>query len=97
MRPLAVLIAIVFGSTAAISFGLVATLIVLFILKDNHPEFGGELKPLMLNSGLFLVLLAASGASLYANLKTLHWRWLAFGAMCLVLVGTGFLLWPQPR
>jgi hypothetical protein len=94
LRPLAVLIAIVFGSTAAISFGLVATLIVLFILKDNHPEFAGELKPLMFNSGLFLLLLAASGASLYANLKSLPWRGLAFGAMCLILIGTGFFLWP---
>lgn len=96
MRPLAVLIAIVFGSTAAISFGLIATLIVLSILQGRHPEFGSELKPLILNSGLFVLLLVASGASLYANLRSLPWKWLPFGAMCLILIGTGWFLW-SPR
>ncbi len=95
MRPAAVLIAIVFGSSAAISFGLVATVIVLFVLKGKYPEYGGELVPLMKSSSWFLLLLAASGASLYSTLKELRWRRAAVAAMCLILLGSGLYFWPR--
>lgn len=95
MRPAAVLIAIVFGSSAAISFGLVATLFVLFVLQGKYPQFSGELVPLMKSSGWFLLLLAASGASLYSTLKELRWRRAALATMCLILLGSGLYFWPQ--
>jgi hypothetical protein len=96
LRPLAVLIAIVFGSAAAISFGLIATLVVLFVLRTKYPEFSHELVPLLLSSGIFLLILASSGASLYATLKSLRWRGLAMAAMCLIVIGAGLYLWPRP-
>ena len=95
MRPLAVLIAIVFGSATAISFGLLATLIVLFVLKDKYPQFGAELLPLLLSSGVFLLIVAASGASLYSTLKASRWQGLAHAAMCLIVLGAGLYLWPR--
>jgi len=95
LRPLAVLIAIIFGSAAAISFGLLATLIVLFVLKDKYPQFSGELLPLLLSSGIFLLILVSSGASLYSTLKSLRWRGLALAAMCLIVLGAGLYYWPE--
>ena len=96
MRPLAVLIAILFGSLAAISFGLFSTLIVFFFLKGEHPEFAVELPQLLLSSVIVLVMAAAAGTSLYANLKTLPWRTPAFAAMCLIILVGGRILWPAP-
>ena len=95
MRPLAVLIAIVFGSATAITFGLLATLIVLFILKDKYPQFAAELLPLLLISGIFLLIVASSGASLYSTLTARRWRGFAQAAMCLIVLGAGVYLWPR--
>lgn len=95
MRPAAVLIAIIFGSAAAISFGLVATVIVLFALKGRYPEYGSELAPLMKGSGWFLLLLASSGASLYGLLKARPWRGWAIGSMCLIMLVAGAYFWPR--
>lgn len=97
MRPFAVLIAIIFGSSAAISFGLVATLFVLFVLRNDYPEYAGELPALARSSMVFLVLLAASGASLYGLLRSTRWRWVAVTTMCLIILGLILLYWPQPR
>ena len=58
MRPLAVLIAIVFGSAAAISFGLLSTLIVFVVLRNKHPEVAAELPQLLLSSAVVLVIVA---------------------------------------
>jgi len=91
VRPLAVLIAIVFGSSAAISFGLLSTLIVFFFLRNKHAEIATELPQLLLSSAVVLVMTASAGASLYSS----RWRGLAFGAMCLIMLGGGLILWPQ--
>ncbi len=95
MRPLAVLIAIVFGSAAAISFGLLSTLIVFVVLRSKHPEVAAELPQLLLSSAVVLVMTASAGASLYSTLKSLRWRGVALGAMCLIIMGGGWILWPS--
>lgn len=95
MRPFAVLNAIVFGSATAISFGLVAVLIIYLILQGRHPQLSEELLPLFWSSLQFLSLAGASGASLYATLKRLHWRWIAQIAMWFILAAIIVLYWPQ--
>lgn len=85
MRPLAVLNAIVFGSAAAITFGLCGVLIIFLVLQGRHPEMRGELPALVRSGALFALLAAVSGASLFAMLKRLHWRWWAQTAMWLVI------------
>jgi hypothetical protein len=95
LRPLAVLIAIVFGSSAAISFGLLSTLIVFIVLRNKHPEFAAELPQLLLSSVVVLVMTGSAGASLYSTLRSLRWRGLALVAMCLIILGGGVLLWPR--
>lgn len=95
MRPLAVLNAILFGSAAAITFGLCAVLIIYLVLQGRHPQLAAEFGPLLRSSGLFAVLAAVSGLSLYATLKGLSWRWMAQTAMWVALAVTVMLYWPR--
>jgi hypothetical protein len=87
MRPLAVLNAILFGSAAAIAFGLSGVAVVFLILRGRHSEIGAELPALLQSGLLFVALTAVSGASLFAMLKGLWWRWLAQWAMWLLVAG----------
>ena len=95
MRPLTVLNAIIFGSAAAITFGLTAVIIIYLVLKGRHPELATEFVPLLKSSAQFAVLAAVSGASLLAMLKDLHWRWIAQTAMWFTTVAIGLLYWPR--
>lgn len=94
MRPLAVLTALVFGSAAAISFGLTATAVVFYVLSGEEPRLAEELPPLLRSCGWFLGLAGISGACLYATLKGLRWRWAGQAAMWLFLAAIGWVYWP---
>jgi flagellar motor component MotA len=95
MRPLAVLNAIIFGSAAAITFGLLGVVVIFLVLKGSNPAMSGEFPALLRSSAVFLVLAAVSGASLLALLKTLKWRWLAQLAMWVTVAGIAALYWPK--
>jgi uncharacterized membrane protein YfcA len=95
MRPAAVLNAIIFGSAAAITFGLTGVLIIFLVLKGDHPQMRTELPALLRSSMVFAVLTAVSAASLYALLKGLKWRWAAQVGMWLVIGGIAVLYWPR--
>jgi hypothetical protein len=95
MRPIAVLNAIIFGSAAAITFGLLGVVVIFLVLKGSNPAMSDEFPALLRSSAVFVVLAAVSGASLLALLKTLKWRWLAQTAMWAVLVGIAALYWPD--
>lgn len=95
MRPLAVLNAIVFGSAAAITFGLGGVLVIFLILQGQYPQMRAEFPVLVRSSVLFAVLAAVSGASLLGMLKGRPWRWVAHAAMWLVVVGIAAIYWPR--
>jgi hypothetical protein len=95
MRPLTVLNAIVFGSAAAITFGLTAVIVIYLVLRGEHPELASEFTPLLRSSAQFALLSAVSGLSLLAMLKGLRWRWIAQSAMWFTAVGIGLLYWPR--
>jgi hypothetical protein len=95
MRPLAVLNAIVFGSAAAITFGLLGVVVIFLVLKGSNPALNGEFPALLRSSAVFAVLAAVSGASLLGLLKTLKWRWWAQLAMWAVVAGIAILYWPE--
>ena len=95
MRPLAVLNAIVFGSAAAITFGLLGVVVIFLVLKGTNPAFDSEFPALLRNSVAFAVLAAVSGTSLWALLKTLRWRWYAQAAMWAAVAGIALLYWPE--
>lgn len=87
MRPLAVLNAILFGSAAAITFGLFGVLVVFLILGGRYPEMRAELPALWRSGALFAALAVVSGASLFSVLKGLRWRWVAQIATWLLVAG----------
>lgn len=95
MRPLAVLNAIIFGSAAAITFGLLGVVVIFLVLKGSNPEMRNEFPALVRSSAAFTVLAVVSGASLFAMLKTLKWRWLAQASMWAVTAGIAVLYWPE--
>lgn len=95
MRPLAVLNAIVFGSAAAITFGLSAVVIVYLILQQRHPQLAAEFGLLLRSDAVFAGLAAMSGISLFAMLKGLRWRWIAQLAMWFTVAATVAIYWPD--
>lgn len=95
MRPLAVINAIVFGSAAAISFGLCAVLVIFLVLRGQHPEFDEELMPLVRGSVAFVALAVVAGASLRGVMQARRWRWLAFGGMWATVLFIAMLYWPK--
>jgi hypothetical protein len=95
MRPLAVLNAIVFGSAAAITFGLLGVVVIFLVLKGGNPAMSDEFPALVRSSAVFAVLAVVSGASLWALLKTRQWRWWAQAAMWMAVSGIALLYWPK--
>jgi len=89
------LIAIVFGSAAAIAFGLVATGVVFAFLQNEYPELTREVGPLLSSCAWFVGLGAVSGAALYSTVKNLRWRAIAQMGTALTLVAVGLAYWPR--
>jgi hypothetical protein len=90
MRPLAVLIAIVFGSAVSLALGLGMTWIVLLFLPEYAEIFAGEKGPLLQAIALFTMMASAAGGSLYGELRSRPWRYLAHG---LLLAMLGLAVW----
>lgn len=95
MRPAAVLIAIVFGSAAAISFGLMATSVVFLFLRGDHPRLEREIYPLLASCAWFVALAGVSGAALYSTLKGLRWKRYAQIATALTLTAVTIVFLPR--
>ena len=74
MRPFTVLIGIVLGSAASITFGLGTVLIVFFVLAGEHPELSRETPRLMSSLAAFTILTAASAGSFVAQANVRRWR-----------------------
>ena len=74
MRPFTVLIGIVLGSAASITFGLGTVLIVFCVLAGRHPDLTRELPRLTLSLLAFAVLTAASAGSFFGQVKGRRWR-----------------------
>jgi hypothetical protein len=95
MRPFTVLIGIVLGSAASITFGLCAVLIVFCVLRGEHPELRREMPQLGLSLIAFGALTAASAYSFLGQAKLRAWRGWAHAAtlagLCLVVL----LYWPR--
>jgi hypothetical protein len=95
MRPLTVLIGIVLGSAASITFGLGAVLIVFCVLAGRHPDLWRELPRLMLSLLAFGLLTAASAGSFLGQAKARPWRGWAHVATLAVLAGITLWYWPH--
>ena len=95
MRPFTVLIGIVLGSAASITFGLGAVLIVFCVLAGRHPDLMRELPRLLLSLLAFALLTAASAGSFLGQAKGRPWRAWAHVATAVTLSGIVLLYWPR--
>ena len=95
MRPFTVLIGIVLGSAASITFGLAAVLIVFCVLAGKHPDLLRELPRLSLSLLAFGILTAASAGSFLGQAKARPWRGWAHVATLAVLAGITLCYWPN--
>jgi hypothetical protein len=95
MRPFTVLIGIVLGSAASITFGLGAVLIVFCVLVGKHPDLSRELPQLLLSLLAFGVLTAASAGSFLGQAKGRSWRGWAHAATLACLGLVVLLYWPR--
>jgi hypothetical protein len=95
MRPFTVLIGIVLGSAASITFGLGTVLIVFCVLAGEHPDLAREMPQLLLSWGAFVVLTAASAGSFLGQVKERSWRGWAHLATAVCLCAVVLLYWPR--
>jgi hypothetical protein len=95
MRPFTVLIGIVLGSAASITFGLGAVLIVFCVLAGRHPDLWRELPRLVLSLLAFGLLTAASAGSFLGQAKGRPWRRWAHACTLGVLAGITLWYWPH--
>lgn len=94
MRPFLLLLGVVLGSAASISFSLLAVTIVFGLLHGRYPRLEAELGPLMLNLAIFLVLTAVAAVSFYAELRQKLWRHATAAALGALLFAIGRYYWP---
>ena len=95
MRPFTVLIGIVLGTAASITFSLGAVLIVFGVLAGRHPDLSRELPKLTLSLLAFGVLTAASAGSFLGQVRGRSWRPWAHVATLAVLSAIVLIYWPH--
>jgi hypothetical protein len=95
MRPFTVLIGIILGSAASITFGLGAVLIVFFVLMGEHPDLRREMPQLAGSLLAFGILTAASASSFLGEARIKPWRIWAHIATGICLGGVVLLYWPH--
>jgi hypothetical protein len=95
MRPFTVLIGIVLGSAASITFGLGTVLIVFCVLAGGHPDLWRELPQLISSLLAFAFLTAASAGSFLGQAKVRPWRGWAHAATLACLCTVVLLYWPR--
>jgi hypothetical protein len=95
MRPFTVLIGIILGSAASITFGLGGVLIVFWVLVGEHPDLSREMPRLIGSLVAFAILTAASAGSFLGQVRALPWRGWAHLATAICLCGVVWLYWPR--
>src|SRR5271169_389359 len=95
MRPFTVLIGILLGSAASITFGLGAVLIVFFVLQGEQPTLAREMPRLVGSLAAFTILTAASAGSFLGQARAKVWRGWAHLTTAICLCGVVWLYWPR--
>jgi hypothetical protein len=95
MRPFTVLIGIILGSAASITFGLGAVLVVFGVLMGEHPDLSREMPRLAGSLLAFGLLTAASAGSFLGQARLRPWRGWAHIATGVSLGLVVLLYWPR--
>jgi hypothetical protein len=95
MRPLAVLLGIVMGSTVSIAIGLALTLVVFALLPEHSDRIGEEFGPLLRTFAAMLLAATVAAASFVGELRLRPWRYLAHATLVAMLCAVAWLYWPR--
>ncbi len=95
MRPLAVLIGIVMGSTVSIAAGLILTGVVVLFVPNDADRLVAERAPLIRAILLFSLAAAAAGWSFYGEIRQRRWRFPAHAVLISLLGVTVWMYWPR--
>ena len=97
MRPLTFLLAILTGSTVALSVGLLLTWVVILFLPQNEAQFAPEHGPLLRAVAVFSLFAAAAAASFYGEMATRSrsWRALAHCGTAAMFAAAVWMYWPK--
>ena len=97
MRPLGFLLAVVTGSTVALSIGLLLTWVVILFLPEDEAQFAPEHAPLLRAVAVFSLFAATAAISLYGEMspRARPWRLLAH-LMTVAMFGVAvWMYWPK--
>ncbi len=94
MRPFTLLIGILLGSAASITFGLGAVMVIFFALSGHHPELAREYPHLLASFAAFGVLTACSAGSFRAQALARTWRGWAHAGTLIALAVLALMYWP---
>ena len=95
MGPLGFLTGVLLGSSASIAGVLAMVLVMFMLVSSDHPNLIAEYGPLIQAVVIFAVLAAVAGLAFVGLQKGRSWRWLAQGAMWLLLAGIAWSYWPE--
>ena len=95
MRPFTVLIGILLGSSASVTFALAAVLAVFCVLQRSHPGLSAELPRLLYAVLAFAFLTAASAGSFLGQVRIRPWRGWAHMATAACFAVVLLMYWPR--
>jgi len=97
MRPLGFLLAIITGSTVALSIGLLLTWVVILFLPEDEAQFAPEHAPLLRAVAVFTLFAATAAISFYGEMsaRTRPWRFLAHFATVAMFGVAVWMYWPK--
>lgn len=94
MKPSVILLGVVLGSSAAITFSLFGTAIIYAVLQGDYPRLQPELRPLLTHLSVFVGLTMVAALSFYAQVRMARWRGLSAVGLVLALVLVAVFYWP---
>jgi peptidoglycan biosynthesis protein MviN/MurJ (putative lipid II flippase) len=95
VRPLAAINGILLGSVAAIAIGSAVTLLIVTLLREDHPRLEHEWRPLVKATLLFALATAAFAVAFVGHLRERRWRWLAQGVAVMAFTLLVAAFWPR--
>ena len=95
MRPLAVLLGIIMGSSVAMAVSLTMTAIVFLLLGDQAARFQNEGGPLLRGLLWSWTAVGVSVSAFYGELRQRPWRAWAKSAVAALLLVVGLVFWPR--
>jgi hypothetical protein len=95
MRPSVVLLGVVLGSAAAVTFALLGVAVVFVFVDVESPRLAAELPSLLGYLGAFSALTVLASLSFYGALRAERWRRVAVAALFAGLGVLAWWLWPR--